>query len=137
MSVCGKQLEPIDSLPKGAEDEAPPQHVPEADKGKWYTPDEILKLDRVTESYLCTADENIYNIDFSRFKIRDMETDVVLFEIAKPPSEQLRGETAGDKLKKGTDSDGSNTAELDPNSGRYVRYQFTPQFLKLKTLGAT
>ena len=26
---------------------------------------------------------------------------------------------------------------LDPNAGRFVRYQFTPQFLKLKTVGAT
>ncbi|XP_046740037.1 protein unc-119 homolog isoform X2 [Diprion similis] len=25
----------------------------------------------------------------------------------------------------------------DPNTGRFVRYQFTPQFLKLKTVGAT
>jgi hypothetical protein len=27
--------------------------------------------------------------------------------------------------------------EADPNAGRFVRYQFTPQFLKLKTVGAT
>ncbi len=27
--------------------------------------------------------------------------------------------------------------EVDPNAGRFVRYQFTPQFLKLKTVGAT
>lgn len=26
---------------------------------------------------------------------------------------------------------------VDPNAGRFVRYQFTPQFLKLKTVGAT
>ena len=25
----------------------------------------------------------------------------------------------------------------DPNVGRFVRYQFTPQFLKLRTVGAT
>lgn len=36
--------------------------------------------------YLCSPDENIYNIDFTRFKIRDMETATVLFEITKPPS---------------------------------------------------
>ena len=29
------------------------------------------------------------------------------------------------------------TDEMDPNAGRFVRYQFTPQFLKLKTVGAT
>lgn len=27
--------------------------------------------------------------------------------------------------------------ETDPNSGRFVRYQFTPQFLHLKHVGAT
>ena len=27
--------------------------------------------------------------------------------------------------------------DTDPNAGRFVRYQFTPQFLKLKTVGAT
>ena len=27
--------------------------------------------------------------------------------------------------------------DMDPNAGRFVRYQFTPQFLKLKTVGAT
>lgn len=27
--------------------------------------------------------------------------------------------------------------EADPNAGRFVRYQFTPQFLRLKHVGAT
>lgn len=27
--------------------------------------------------------------------------------------------------------------DTDPNAGRFVRYQFTPQFLKLHTVGAT
>jgi len=27
----------------------------------------------------------VYDIDFTRFKIRDLETGTVLFEIAKPP----------------------------------------------------
>ena len=27
--------------------------------------------------------------------------------------------------------------DTDPNAGRFVRYQFTPHFLKLKTVGAT
>ncbi len=34
--------------------------------------------------YLCSPDANIYDIDFTRFCIRDMESDTVLFEIAKP-----------------------------------------------------
>lgn len=34
--------------------------------------------------YLCAPDANVYNIDFIRFKIRDLDTGMVLFEIAKP-----------------------------------------------------
>ncbi|XP_075218551.1 unc-119 lipid binding chaperone isoform X3 [Lycorma delicatula] len=36
-----------------------------------------------------------------------------------------------------TEHDGENDEIPDPNAGRFVRYQFTPQFLKLKTVGAT
>jgi len=35
-----------------------------------------------------------------------------------------------------SDGEGEND-EPDPNAGRFVRYQFTPHFLKLKTVGAT
>lgn len=31
----------------------------------------------------------------------------------------------------------SELDEPDPNAGRFVRYQFTPHFLKLRTVGAT
>ena len=30
-----------------------------------------------------------------------------------------------------------NNEDVDPNAGRFVRYQFTPQFLRLKIVGAT
>ena len=35
--------------------------------------------------YLCPPEANIYGIDFTRFKLRDMDTATVLFEVAKPP----------------------------------------------------
>ncbi|EDO47405.1 predicted protein [Nematostella vectensis] len=84
-------------------------------------PEDVKRLARSTENYLCEPTANVYNIDFTRFKIRDMETGATLFEIAKPDNidEEI------------TDND------EDPNAGRYVRYKFTPEFLKLKTVGAT
>lgn len=85
------------------------------------TPDDVLKLTKCTENYLCDPGANIYSIDFTRFKIRDMETGTVLFEIAKP--DNIEEEII--------DNDD------DPNAGRFVRYKFTPEFLKLKTVGAT
>jgi len=61
-----------------------------------------------------------------RFKIRDLESGAILFEIAKPVN------TDGS-----TEINCESDELIDPNSGRFVRYQFTPQFLKLKTVGAT
>ncbi|MGH0166180.1 UNVERIFIED_CONTAM: hypothetical protein FKN15_050492 [Acipenser sinensis] len=86
------------------------------------TPEDVLGLHKITENYLCAPSENVYSIDFTRFKIRDMETGTVLFEITKPPALE-RGQ--GDKK------------DFDPNAGRFVRYQFTPAFLRLRHVGAT
>ena len=75
----------------------------------------MLALNEITDAYLCSPDDNIYGIDFTRFKIRDMETNMVLFEIAKPPNLEGSGNVI----------DPSN-----PNAGRFVRYHFTPEFLR-------
>ncbi|XP_047448515.1 protein unc-119 homolog B [Mugil cephalus] len=90
--------------------------------GRDITPDHVLGLRAVTGDYLCRPEDNIFNIDFTRFKIRDLETGTVLFEIAKPPN---AGPVEND------DESG------DASAGRFVRYQFTPAFLKLRTVGAT
>lgn len=83
----------------------------------------------------------MYDIDFTRFKIRDLESGAVLFEIAKPPSDQHAEGNGDDSNHTETDDAISNSNDdinnIDSNAGRYVRYQFTPQFLKLKTVGAT
>ncbi len=50
-------------------------------------PEDVLGLDRITESYLCDPEDNVYGLDFTRFKIRDMATGATLFEIAKPPGQ--------------------------------------------------
>nr|CAG4650471.1 EOG090X0D9B [Sida crystallina] len=95
------------------------------DKG-FVTPNDVLLIRRITDRYLCSSDANIYDIDFTRFCIRDLDSGTVLFEIAKPlPSDVI------------DDPDPEVEEATDPNAGRFVRYQFTPQFLKLKTVGAT
>ncbi|KAK7135559.1 hypothetical protein R3I94_014283 [Phoxinus phoxinus] len=92
--------------------------------GRDITPDEVLGLRAVTRDYLCKLEDNIYNIDFTRFKIRDLETGTVLFEIAKPPHCDLNEED-------------EENGDVDTSAGRFVRYQFTAAFLKLRTVGAT
>ncbi|XP_073674142.1 protein unc-119 homolog A [Garra rufa] len=85
------------------------------------SPEDVLGLQKITDNYLCGPEQNIHKIDFTRFKIRDMETGTVLFEITKPP----------------TTESGEDRTDLDQNAGRFVRYQFTPAFLRLRQVGAT
>ena len=80
------------------------------------TPDDVLALKNITHTYLCPQYANTYGIDFTRFKIRDMETNTVLFEISKPPNMDNHVNV--------------DTSSTDPNAGRFVRYHFTPEFLR-------
>ncbi|XP_061586367.1 protein unc-119 homolog B [Cololabis saira] len=88
------------------------------------SPDQVLGLRAGTQDYLCKPEDNVFNIDFTRFKIRDLETGTVLFEIAKPPN-SCPAENEDE------------SGDFDASAGRFVRYQFTPAFLKLRTVGAT
>ncbi|XP_017345651.1 protein unc-119 homolog A [Ictalurus punctatus] len=107
---------------QGAEGGLPCTTEEELLKKPVITPEDVLGLQRITDNYLCSPEDNVHKIEFTRFKIRDMETGTVLFEITKPPAL----ESAEDGRK-----------DLDPNAGRFVRYQFTPAFLRLRQVGAT
>ncbi|KPP72185.1 protein unc-119B-like [Scleropages formosus] len=103
----------------------------------------------VPTDYLCKPEDNVFCIDFTRFKIRDMETGTVLFEIAKPAHFgtpvllpvcvciylAALSKTPCQATPEEEDEDGNGGA--DPSVGRFVRYQFTPAFLRLRTVGAT
>lgn len=118
MSLVGKKCDSVSLIETNKEDVVSSE----------ITPEEVLRLDRITDTYLCSPEANVYEIDFTRFKIRDLESGTVLFEIAKPPTDFGVDNEAGED---------ATEEPLDPNAGRFVRYQFTPQFLKLKTVGAT
>jgi protein unc-119 len=113
MSVVQKQMIDIDSVCEYLDLKLKPE----------ITPDDVLKLTKITDGFLC-SNSNDYQIEFTRFKIRDLETDTVLFDISKDPAPP-----EGD----GTDE----KQEPDADSGRFVRYLFSPSFLKLKHIGAT
>lgn len=98
-------------------------------EGTPVTPEMVLRLPTITDKYLCSPDANVYDIDFTRFQIRDLETGAVLFEITKPPASECDAQNS--------EPDCEELGSDDANTGRFVRYQFTPQFLKLKTVGAT
>ncbi|ETN80966.1 GMP-PDE, delta subunit [Necator americanus] len=82
-------------------------------------PEDVLRLNAITQDYLCKPSANIYDIEFTRFKIRDLDTDQVLFEIEKPPE------------------DASEREDQPAEAARYVRYRFSEDFLHLKRVGAT
>ncbi|KAM9597940.1 protein unc-119 homolog A isoform 1-T1 [Trichechus inunguis] len=131
LGASGPSVEPKQEPKSQAESESGSESEPEAGPGprpgplrrkQRIGPEDVLGLQRVTGDYLCSPEENIYKIDFVRFKIRDMDSGTVLFEIKKPP--------ASERLP-------INWRDLDPNAGRFVRYQFTPAFLRLRQVGAT
>ena len=87
-------------------------------RGQPISQEDVLQLNRSTETFLCDQADNVYEIDFVKFKLRDLDTAAVLFEVAKP-----------DNVK--TDF------TVENNAARFIRYNFAAEFLKLKTIGAT
>jgi len=48
----------------------------------------VLKFDKATDFFLCPLSANIYKIRFLSFRIRDVETGYVLFEIESDESDE-------------------------------------------------
>ncbi|XP_070491046.1 protein unc-119 homolog B [Chironomus tepperi] len=118
MSVVQKQINVSDEIDNVCEDL-------ELKLKNSITPEDVLKLTKITDGFLC-SNNNEYQIEFTRFKIRDLETDTVLFDISKDPNVSENNDTTDDKQQ-----------ETSEDSGRFVRYLFSSSFLKLKHVGAT
>ncbi|XP_075248993.1 protein unc-119-like [Convolutriloba macropyga] len=109
------------------------------------TPNDVKRLNAITDDYLCRPESTEYKIDFTKFKIRDMDTGRTLFEIAKPDEdehidhEEEDSERDGDSISpRGAGGDaGAQQGGSGAGGGRFVRYHFSPQFLRLKQVGAT
>lgn len=84
--------------------------------------------------YLTETDENIYKIDFVHFRIRDMKTNRVLFEVERAPGN--RSLVSIEFCSPVGIDDIDSNEEVDPSAGRFVQYQFPAAFLKLKQVGA-
>jgi hypothetical protein len=91
------------------------------------TPEDVLKLKKITDDFLVPNGSNEFGIEFTRFKIRDLDSLCVLFDISKDPLINSDGNDAVADEKQETVED----------SGRFVRYLFSSSFLKLKHVGAT
>lgn len=87
------------------------------------SPEDVLQLTSYCDSYLCSPNANIYEIDFTRFKIRDLESGNVLFEIAKPP--YVEGTTEKVDLGSASEETGNRGASIFLI---YCIYMFTCYF---------
>lgn len=82
------------------------------------SPEDVLGLSKPCKRYLCKPTANIYDIDFVEFKIRDLDHDRILFHVKKPPGVY-------------------RPVDDNDDTGRFVRYDFSSDFLKLKNVGTT
>ncbi|KAM9346059.1 matrix metallopeptidase 25a [Symphorus nematophorus] len=82
------------------------------------TPQHVLWLNGYTQEYLCSPEDNIYNINFSRFKIRDLDSGAVILDIKKLGPTEIQD-------------------VIDLDSSRFIQYHFSPAFLALREIGAT
>ncbi|XP_060748752.1 protein unc-119 homolog B isoform X2 [Tachysurus vachellii] len=79
--------------------------------------------DPVTPQYVLTLagytqEDNIYNIRFSRFKIRDLERGSVILDLKRHCPTEIKD-------------------VRETEAGRFIQYHFTPSFLNLREIGAT
>lgn len=80
------------------------------------TPDYVLSLTEATPDFLCPLAANEYGVEFLYFRVRDMDSGQVLFEVRRE---------AEDEVVEGEEE------------VRLIRYHFGPDFLKLRALGST
>jgi protein unc-119 len=122
MSVVQKQINVSDEIDSVCENFEANVKVKDT-----ITPDDVLKLTKITDGFLC-SNNNEYQIEFTRFKIRDLESDTTLFDISKDPTANVP------ETNESSDPQQDSSSE---DSGRFVRYLFSSSFLKLKHVGAT
>ena len=95
------------------------------------TPDVVRGYKGFTPKFLCGFDANTYNIKFKKFKVRDIESDFVLFEVSDDSEED----------KKPTEEEMKKILEIEEQdiykSPRMIRYHLGPDLLDLKNLGSS
>eukprot|EP01064_Diplonema_japonicum_P039521 TRINITY_DN992_c2_g2_i1.p1 TRINITY_DN992_c2_g2~~TRINITY_DN992_c2_g2_i1.p1 ORF type:complete len:193 (+),score=31.93 TRINITY_DN992_c2_g2_i1:88-666(+) len=81
------------------------------------TPEQVLKFNGPTDGFLCSLAANRFGIEFMSFKIRDIESGQVLFQVE-------RGE---DEVP--------TPSATDETAARTIQYDFPADFLKFRTVG--
>jgi len=85
-----------------------------------FTPAEARKQTKFTDKFMCSLKDNTYNIKFLLFKVRDLESNQVLFEVASDEPDTQTTEK-----------------EDEDDEKRVIKYHLGPDFLELTSLGST
>ena len=97
------------------------------------TPEIVREYKEFTPKFLCGLDANTYNIKFKKFKMRDLESDFVLFEVSDDSPDDINTEKKEEEKKE----DKNFQDEDIYTSPRTIRYHLGPDFLELKDLGSS
>eukprot|EP00746_Dinoflagellata_sp_MGD_P006767 gnl/MRDRNA2_/MRDRNA2_113319_c0_seq1.p1 gnl/MRDRNA2_/MRDRNA2_113319_c0~~gnl/MRDRNA2_/MRDRNA2_113319_c0_seq1.p1 ORF type:complete len:222 (-),score=28.18 gnl/MRDRNA2_/MRDRNA2_113319_c0_seq1:164-829(-) len=92
-------------------------------------PDFVEKLSKACDRFLVPLSHNVYNLEFTGFKIRGIAQDGGPGEVLYENDEPVVPE--GAQMKTIEDPD------ADPDDKRTLRYRFDPSFLDWKTIGTT
>lgn len=84
--------------------------------------EEVKKLNSYTDSFLCKVNDNTYNIKFINFRVRDLDSGFVLFEVKDEGGDDSQPQEEKEK------------EEID-DSIRVIKYHLGPDFLDLKNIG--
>lgn len=92
------------------------------------TPEIVREYKEFTPKFLCGLKANTFNIRFRKFKVRDMDSGYVLFEVSDDSPD------APDKNQPDIIEPKDEPIESSP---RTIRYHLGPDFLDLKNLGSS
>ena len=98
------------------------------------TPDVVRSYKEFTPKFLCGIKANTYNIRFRRFKMRDMDSGYVLFEVSDDSSDDTSNQQSAEPTQKEIEEMSDENIETSP---RTIRYHLGPDFLELKNLGSS
>ncbi|CAK92995.1 unnamed protein product (macronuclear) [Paramecium tetraurelia] len=93
------------------------------------TTEYVRSLNGITQDFLCPVNANIYNIQFLKFRIRDMDSGQTLFEVERDQDEEPIGKIINQTQQE-------NLPPEYQDEARRIKYHFGPQFFELKTVGA-
>ncbi len=85
-----------------------------------FTPEKARALNSFTDKFMCSLNDNTYNIKFLLFRVRDLDSNQVLFEVASDEGEIE-----------------ATSEEIDDDEKRIIKYHLGPDFLDLTSLGST